>query len=80
MKPAEIRALSDAELNERVKTLKTEWRELRFQEAVGQLTATARIRQIRKDIARIHTIRTERRLDAATRAALAEQQGVTPAL
>ena len=78
MKPAEIRALGDAELNERVKALKTEWRELRFQEAVGQLTATTRIRQIRKDIARIHTIRTERQLDAATRAAL-DEQGVTPA-
>ena len=38
---------------------------LRFQEAVGKLTATSRIRQIRKDIARIHTIRTERVMDAA---------------
>ena len=45
----------------------TEWRNLRFQEAVGKLTATARIRQIRKDIARIHTIRTEREIDAAMR-------------
>jgi large subunit ribosomal protein L29 len=78
VKPAEIRVLSDAELDDRIRTLKTEWRELRFQEAVGQLTATTRIRQIRKDIARIHTIRTERELDAATQAALG-QQGITPA-
>ena len=33
-----------------------------FQEAVGQLTATARTRQIRKDIARIKTIQTEREI------------------
>ena len=37
---------------------------LRFQEAVGQLTETARIRQIRKDIARIQTIQTEREIEA----------------
>ncbi len=78
MKPAEVRALSDAELDDRIRTLKVEWRELRFQEAVGQLTATSRIRQIRKDIARIHTIRTERSLDAATRAAL-DERTYTPA-
>ncbi len=78
MKPVEIRALSDAQLDDQIRTLKVEWRELRFQEAVGQLTATTRIRQIRKDIARIHTIRTERQLDAATRAAL-DQHAITPA-
>jgi large subunit ribosomal protein L29 len=66
MKPAEIRALSEAQLEERLGELHTEWRELRFAEAVGKLTATSRIGQIRKDIARIHTIRTERQMDAAT--------------
>ena len=55
MKPAEIRAMDDAKLNQRVADLLAEWRALRFQEAVGQLTATARTRQIRKDIARIKT-------------------------
>ncbi len=64
MRPAEIRALDDAKLDERVDDLLGEWRTLRFQEAVGQLTATARIRQIRKDIARIKTIQTEREIDA----------------
>jgi large subunit ribosomal protein L29 len=49
--------------------LLSEWRNLRFQEAVGQLTATARIRQIRKDIARIKTIQTEREIDAELAAA-----------
>ena len=44
--------------------LLAEWRNLRFQQAVGQLTATARTRQIRKDIARIKTIQTEREIEA----------------
>ena len=56
MKPAEIRALTPEQLEETLRELHGEWRDLRFQEAVGQLTATTRTRQIRKDIARIHTI------------------------
>jgi large subunit ribosomal protein L29 len=62
VKPAEVRALDDAALHERLNDLLGEWRNLRFQQAVGQLTATARIRQIRKDIARIKTIQTEREI------------------
>jgi large subunit ribosomal protein L29 len=64
MKPAEIRAMDDEKLGQQVESLLAEWRNLRFQEAVGQLTATARTRQIRKDIARIKTIRTEREIEA----------------
>ena len=72
MKAAELRALDDDRLSERLDDLHGEWQNLRFQEAVGQLKATARTREIRKTIARIHTIRTERELDAATRAFRAE--------
>ena len=64
MKPAEIRAMDDEKLNEQVADLLAEWRSLRFQQAVGQLTATARTRQIRKNIARIKTIQTEREIEA----------------
>ena len=64
MKPAEIRALDDEKLDQQVESLLAEWRSLRFQQAVGQLTATARTRQIRKDIARIKTIQTEREIEA----------------
>jgi large subunit ribosomal protein L29 len=74
MKPAEIRAMDDARLQGQLSELEAEWRNLRFQEAVGQLTATARIRQIRKDIARIKTIQTEREIDAEL-AALAAGAG-----
>ena len=71
MKAAELRALSEDQLADRLNELHDEWRTLRFQEAVGKLTATARTRAIRKTIARIHTIRTERQTEAETRAFLA---------
>ncbi len=64
MKPTEIRTMDAEKLNDQVNDLYAEWRTLRFQEAVGQLTATARIRQIRRDIARIKTIQTEREIEA----------------
>ena len=59
MKPSELRGMTEEQLEARLKELHTEWRDLRFQDVVGNLTATSRIREIRKDIARIHTIRTE---------------------
>jgi large subunit ribosomal protein L29 len=70
MKVGELRPLTEEQLTEQLRELHEEWRDLRFQEAVGQLTATARTREIRKTIARIHTIRTERETDEATRAYL----------
>jgi large subunit ribosomal protein L29 len=72
MKAAEIRGLNDQQLDEQLSELHAEWRDLRFQEAVGKLMATSRIREIRRNIARIHTIRTEREREAITRANLAE--------
>lgn len=68
MKPAEIRALTPEQREARLQELHGEWRDLRFQEAVGKLTDTARIRQIRKDIARIHTISGESERAAAAQA------------
>jgi large subunit ribosomal protein L29 len=72
MKPSQIRALTDAQIETTLTELHEEWRNLRFQEAVGQLTDTARIRTIRKDIARIITIKHERQLDAVLRAELGQ--------
>ncbi len=63
MKAAEMRAIDENGLDQQLDELLGEWRTLRFQEAVGQLTATARIRQIRKDIARIKTVQTEREIE-----------------
>jgi large subunit ribosomal protein L29 len=66
MKPADIRAMSAEARETALRELYGEWRDLRFQEAVGQLTATSRIGQIRRDIARIKTIQSEDERAAAT--------------
>jgi large subunit ribosomal protein L29 len=65
MKPADIRAMTAEAREQALRDLYGEWRDLRFQEAVGQLTATGRIRQIRRDIARIKTIQGEDQRAAA---------------
>ena len=67
MKASEVRTMNEDQLGAMLKELHSEWQTLRFQEAIGRLTATARIGKIRKDIARIHTIRTERVMDEAIR-------------
>jgi len=61
MKASDLRARSVDELSEEVDTLGREIFNLRFQRASGQLENTARVRQVRRDIARIKTILGERR-------------------
>ena len=61
MKPADVRAKTDDELDEQLELLGKELFNLRFQRANGQLENTARVRQARRDIARIKTILGERR-------------------
>jgi len=68
MKAADLRARTADELNEEVDTLGREIFNLRFQRASGQLENTARVRQVRRDIARIKTILGERRRSAAPEA------------
>lgn len=60
MKLKQIRDLSDRELLEKEKDLKGELFNLRFQAATGQLDNPMRIREVRKTIARIKTVLTER--------------------
>ena len=60
MKATEIRKISTADLNKRINELKIELFNLRFQLAVCQLENTARIRQVRKLIAQMKTIISER--------------------
>ncbi len=64
-KPADIRAKTADELNDQLLALKKEQFNLRFQKASGQLENTARVRQVRKDIARIKTILGERTSSSA---------------
>jgi large subunit ribosomal protein L29 len=61
MKPADIRVKTDDELRGELDILGKEMFNLRFQRANGQLENTARVRQARRDIARINTILGERR-------------------
>ena len=64
VKPDKVRDLSDAELAEKVKSLKEELFNLRFQLATRQLDNPMRIREVKKDIARVKTIQRERQLSA----------------
>lgn len=65
MNANDVRDLSDDEMSSKLLDLKREQFNLRFQKASGQLEKTARINEVRKAIARIKTIQTQRRLDAA---------------
>lgn len=56
MKAQDIRSKSPDELDEQLEDLSKEAFNLRFQQASGQLENTARVRQVRRDIARIKTI------------------------
>ena len=59
---ADLRGLSRDELNKKVLELKEELFTLRFQAATGQLETHGRLREVRKDIARVYTVIQERAL------------------
>lgn len=60
MQAKELRTMSDTELNSQLEALKDELFNLRFQQATGQLENTARLKTVKKTIARIKTLQTER--------------------
>ena len=68
VKSKDLRLKTDKELGEQVLALKKEQFNLRFQKATGQLTHTDRQRQVKREIARIQTIMTERRRKAQSAA------------
>ena len=61
MKAEEIRTKTPDELKDQLAALKKEQFNLRFQRATGQLEKTARVREVRRDIARIKTIAAQKR-------------------
>lgn len=69
MKPAEIRDMESAELEQKLKDARAELFNLRFQLATGQLDNPARIGAVKKDIARLHTEIRSREMAAARQAA-----------
>lgn len=66
MNTSEIREMTDEELLEALDEAREEKFNLRFQIATNQLDNTARIREVKKDIARIRTVLRERELAAAS--------------
>ena len=60
MKAADVRQKSDDELTEQLIDLRKEAFNLRFQRASGQLENAGRVREVRRDIARIKTILNQR--------------------
>ncbi|MBU2532131.1 MAG: 50S ribosomal protein L29 [Alphaproteobacteria bacterium] len=68
MKPSEVRDLSLDQLDDELVKLKREQFNLRFQAASGQLENTARVRLVRRNIARIKTIARQKQAGATQKA------------
>ena len=65
MKIADIRSLTDDELETKADDLAEELFKLKFQHGIRQLENTAKLSDLRKDIARIKTVVSEKRISAA---------------
>jgi large subunit ribosomal protein L29 len=68
MKAEEFRHMSVDQLEDQLAKLKKEQFNLRFQRASGQLENTSRVREVRRDIARIKTVQAQKRSGAANKA------------
>ena len=64
MKAVDIRTMSIDQLSDELAKLKKEQFNLRFQRATGQLEKTSRIKEVRRDIARIKTIARQKAAEA----------------
>ena len=63
MQAKELKSLTSEELMNKLNDFKSELFSLRFQLATGQLENTARIKVVKKDIARVKTVLAERKLN-----------------
>ena len=61
MKVGDFRAMTVDQLDDEAMKLKKEQFNLRFQRATGQLENTSRVREVRRDIARMKTVATQKR-------------------
>ncbi len=68
MKPTEVRVLDDAALQRKLDDLYQELFNLRFQRAAGQLPNYNRLKEVRRDIARVKTIQRERAMGVEVQA------------
>jgi large subunit ribosomal protein L29 len=69
MKSADVRAMTEDQLKDKLVSLKKELFNLRFQRASGQLENTARFSQLRRDVARVNTVLNELARQSQTEAA-----------
>ncbi len=60
MKASDIRVMTGDQVKDEILKLRKEQFNLRFQKASGQIENTARIRQIRRDIARLKTVQSQK--------------------
>ena len=58
---SDLKTMSDDQLDQEILNLKKEQFNLRFQRATGQLENTARVRVVRRDIARVRTLASQKR-------------------
>ena len=65
LKTEDLKAMTPDQLDDEIVKLKKEQFNLRFQRATGQLANTARVREVRRDIARIKTVAQTKRAAAA---------------
>ncbi len=65
MKALELKEKTPEQLQEQLVALKKEAFNLRFQQATGQLESTARMRAVRRDVARVKTVLNQKAADAA---------------
>jgi large subunit ribosomal protein L29 len=72
MKAKEIRELTDAEAQSKLRDLRQEMFNLRLQQQTARLERPSRIREVRRDMARIETVLRERQLETTTTAAAAK--------
>jgi len=75
MKAADARAMTVDQIDDEVLKLKKEQFNLRFQRATGQLENTSRVREVRRDIARLKTVAAQKRAGAPEPARPAAAEG-----
>jgi large subunit ribosomal protein L29 len=75
MKIAEVRNLSDSELVSKKKDSRQEYFNLRLQQQTGALEKPSRLNELRKDVAKLETVISERRLGLKIKSRVAKKSG-----
>ena len=79
MKIAEVRNLTDSELVSKKKDARQEYFNLRLQQQTGALERPSRLNEIRKDVAKLETVLSERRLNLKVKSRVAKKSATTDA-